>query len=77
VPALTLEAKSKGALAYLALAGEVVRRMEARDRPHASVAPDQSPASVPPEQPSAPVTPEQPPASTAPEQPRDQPEQTP
>jgi chromosome partitioning protein len=32
VPALKLEAKSKGALAYLALAGEVVRRMEARER---------------------------------------------
>jgi chromosome partitioning protein len=32
VPALVLEAKSKGALAYLALAGEVVRRMEAREQ---------------------------------------------
>jgi chromosome partitioning protein len=32
VPALTLEPKSKGALAYLALAGEVVRRMEQRER---------------------------------------------
>jgi chromosome partitioning protein len=32
VPALTLEAKSKGALAYLALAGEVIRREEARER---------------------------------------------
>jgi chromosome partitioning protein len=31
VPALGLEAKSKGALAYLALAGELVRRMEARE----------------------------------------------
>ena len=31
VPALTLEAKSKGALAYLALAGEILRRAEARD----------------------------------------------
>ena len=30
IPALALEAKSKGALAYLALAGEVVRRMETR-----------------------------------------------
>jgi chromosome partitioning protein len=30
VPAMTLEAKSKGALAYLALAGEVIRREEAR-----------------------------------------------
>ena len=35
VPAFKLEAKSKGALAYLALAGEVVRRMEARSRPTA------------------------------------------
>ena len=75
VPALTLEAKSKGALAYLALAGEVVRRMEARDRPHASVAPEQSPAPVTTERPSAPGTPEQ--SSTTPEQPRDQPEQSP
>jgi chromosome partitioning protein len=32
VPALRLDAKSKGALAYLALAGEVVRRMEAREQ---------------------------------------------
>ena len=32
VPALALEAKSKGALAYLALAGEVVRRMESRQQ---------------------------------------------
>ena len=32
VPVLKLEAKSKGALAYLALAGEVLRRMEARER---------------------------------------------
>ena len=31
VPALKLEAKSKGALAYLALAGEILRRAEARD----------------------------------------------
>jgi chromosome partitioning protein len=31
MPALKLEAKSKGAQAYLALAGEVLRRMEARD----------------------------------------------
>ena len=28
VPALTLEPQSKGALAYLALAGEILRRME-------------------------------------------------
>jgi chromosome partitioning protein len=32
VPALTLEPKSKGAMAYLALAGEVVRRMEMREQ---------------------------------------------
>jgi chromosome partitioning protein len=32
VPAMTLEPKSKGALAYLALAGEVVRRMEKREQ---------------------------------------------
>jgi chromosome partitioning protein len=32
VPALGLEAKSKGALAYLALAGEMIRRMEAREQ---------------------------------------------
>jgi hypothetical protein len=31
MPALKLEAKSKGAQAYLALAGEVLRRMEARE----------------------------------------------
>ena len=46
VPALTLEAKSKGALAYLALAGEVVRRMEARDRAQAASAPEPSPDPV-------------------------------
>jgi chromosome partitioning protein len=32
VPALSLEPKSKGALAYLALAGEIIRRMEAREQ---------------------------------------------
>jgi chromosome partitioning protein len=43
VPALRLEAKSKGALAYLALAGEVVRRMESRERAlTAQPAPDAS-----------------------------------
>jgi len=31
MPALKLEAKSKGAMAYLALAGEVLRRMETRE----------------------------------------------
>jgi len=36
VPALKLEAQSKGALAYLALAGEMLRRMEARDEPTAN-----------------------------------------
>ena len=36
VPALKLEAQSKGALAYLALAGEMLRRMEARDEPAAN-----------------------------------------
>ena len=38
VPALGLEPKSKGALAYLALAGEVVRRMEAREQAHTAAA---------------------------------------
>ncbi|MDE2002886.1 MAG: ParA family protein, partial [Betaproteobacteria bacterium] len=33
IPALKLEPQSKGALAYLALAGEVLRRMEARRAP--------------------------------------------
>ncbi len=32
VPALGLEAKSKGALAYLALAGEMIRRIEAHEQ---------------------------------------------
>jgi len=36
VPALKLEAQPKGALAYLALAGEMLRRMEARDEPAAN-----------------------------------------
>jgi len=31
VPALKLEPQSKGAVAYLALAGEMLRRMEAQD----------------------------------------------
>ena len=38
VPALKLEAQSKGALAYLALAGEMLRRMEAREQPAADAA---------------------------------------
>jgi chromosome partitioning protein len=37
VPALGLEPKSKGALAYLALAGEIIRRMEAREQSLARV----------------------------------------
>ena len=32
MPALRLEPKSKGALAYLALAGEIIRRMEVREQ---------------------------------------------
>ncbi len=38
VPALRLEPKSKGAQAYLALAGEILRRMEARDAAAAAAA---------------------------------------
>ena len=45
VPALALEAKSKGALAYLALAGEVVRRMESREQALTS---SSSPSATPP-----------------------------
>jgi chromosome partitioning protein len=44
VPALSLEARSKGAIAYLALAGEVIRRMEQREQaltPKASLATDE------------------------------------
>ena len=44
VPALSLEAKSKGAIAYLALAGEVIRRMEHREQaltPKTSLATDE------------------------------------
>ena len=47
IPAMKLEQKSKGALAYLALAGEMMRRMEARGLPtHATTpnAPDGAPA---------------------------------
>ncbi len=50
VPALTLEIKSKGALAYLALAGEVVRRMEQRARPAATSPALQQPSHDQPEQ---------------------------
>ena len=38
VPALKLDPQSKGALAYLALAGEMLRRMEARAEPTVSTA---------------------------------------
>jgi chromosome partitioning protein len=38
VPALKLEAQSKGAQAYLALAGEILRRMEAREASAADAA---------------------------------------
>jgi len=38
VPALKLEISSKGAQAYLALAGEMLRRMEAREAPQHDVA---------------------------------------
>jgi chromosome partitioning protein len=44
VPALALEPKSKGALAYLALAGEVIRREEARER---ALTPTEAQASEP------------------------------
>ena len=51
MPALGLEPKSKGALAYLALAGEIIRRMEARQQaltraeaPHPPAAEDSPPA---------------------------------
>ena len=50
VPALTLEIKSKGALAYLALAGEVVRRMEQRALPAATSPALQPPSHDQPEQ---------------------------
>ena len=46
VPALKLDAKSKGALAYLALAGEVVRRMEAREQALTSTAAADAPKVV-------------------------------
>ena len=38
VPALQLELQSKGAQAYLALAGEMLRRQESRDAPHPDAA---------------------------------------
>ncbi|HEY5861824.1 MAG TPA: ParA family protein [Casimicrobiaceae bacterium] len=55
IPAMKLEQKSKGALAYLALAGEMMRRMEARGLPtHATTpnatAPDGAPPAAPPPQ---------------------------
>jgi len=48
IPALKLEPQSKGALAYLALAGEVLRRMEARKSQNAVAEP--SPAVQAPHQ---------------------------
>jgi chromosome partitioning protein len=44
VPAMALEAKSKGALAYYALAGEVIRREEARERVLTSTTPITAPS---------------------------------
>ena len=46
VPALALEVKSKGAIAYLALAGEVVRRMESRERALTPVAAPEPPTAA-------------------------------
>ena len=42
IPALHLDRASKGAQAYLALAGEMLRRMETRAAAHASAAPDRT-----------------------------------
>jgi hypothetical protein len=56
LPAMKLEQKSKGALAYLALAGEMIRRMEARGLPTHAAARAPAPASasdVPPRAPDA------------------------
>ncbi len=50
VPALALEARSKGALAYLALAGEVIRREEARERALTSMATEAHKPEVPAEE---------------------------
>jgi len=47
LPALALELRSKGAQAYLALAGEMMRRMEARGIPTHAM-PPASPPTVPP-----------------------------
>ena len=44
MPALRLEPKSKGALAYLALAGEIIRRIEAREQALTRDASSQAPA---------------------------------
>jgi len=44
MPALGLEPKSKGALAYLALAGEIIRRIEAREQALTRSEPTQAPA---------------------------------
>ena len=70
IPAMKLEQKSKGALAYLALAGEMMRRMEARGLPtHATNSASAAVASSTPapgsEAPSPPPQPE--PAASAPE----------
>jgi len=47
LPVLALELRSKGAQAYLALAGEMMRRMEARGIPTHAM-PPASPPTVPP-----------------------------
>jgi chromosome partitioning protein len=58
IPAMKLEQKSKGALAYLALAGEMMRRMEARGLPTHAAAPDATtPDAVPPPVAPAPQSP--------------------
>jgi len=47
IPVLKLELMSKGAQSYLALAGEIVRRMEARGLPSRSEAPTPQPQPQP------------------------------
>ncbi|MEO5765708.1 MAG: AAA family ATPase [Casimicrobiaceae bacterium] len=47
IPAMKLEQKSKGALAYLALAGEMIRRMEARGLPTFAAARSEAAADPP------------------------------
>ena len=46
IPALYLDRTSKGAQAYLALAGEILRRMETERRPDASATPAATPAAT-------------------------------